>query len=395
MWIWLRDFGLNVLANIAASAASPTEIIGYAVALGFGLAWVIKWHRKRIAAGARGMDSWYFIALSSAVAIIGIAATAYGLGLRAKSGAVSVLVQEGETYISLNFGGPSTFPAATRLSNIWRWYALANIVMVTLPDGQKRESKTWSLFLTFDKPVDVRQVLVEGTGLPQYEVKDRDARSVVVAFLGDILNTTLVVKIDSAIGAVADTPKPNTAAEVQLPTLSTQPAPIKPSKNYFPAEKKELGDLYAFLLALLKKDGMDAARQAYSFGSDTPAGNKHQLTSHLERVSAARKLLSDIANYIYNEALPNHPNYNLELTQLFSNSADNVPIGPLRRELEKYHGAISLFLDRYDSLSEEDRTITADLIKQTTPRLTETAQLFQNWIQQCNERIDAQRELLR
>jgi len=82
MWVWVREFGLNVLANIAASAASPTDMIGYVVALGFGLAWLIKWHRSRIAKAERGMDSWYFIGLSLVVAAVAIGAAAYGIGLR-------------------------------------------------------------------------------------------------------------------------------------------------------------------------------------------------------------------------------------------------------------------------------------------------------------------------
>jgi hypothetical protein len=179
-----------------------------------------------------------------------------------------------------------------------------------------------------------------------------------------------------------------------LSAITTQ-QPIKPSKNYFPAEKKDLGDLHTFILARLNKDGILAAKQAHNFGGDTPADHKAQLISHLERVTETRRLVSDISKYIYNDAIPNNPSYSFELSQLFSNSPDNVPIGPFRRELEKYHRAISLFVDRYDGLANEDRVITADLIKQTTPRLLETSQLFQNWIQQCNERIDAQRELLR
>ncbi|MCP4621386.1 MAG: hypothetical protein GY844_33710 [Bradyrhizobium sp.] len=180
---------------------------------------------------------------------------------------------------------------------------------------------------------------------------------------------------------------------------STAPAastpPIKPSKNYFPAEKKDLGDLYASILNKLNRDGTTAAKEAYNFGADTPAGNKHQLESYIDRVAAARSLVSGIYKFIYLDVLPNNPNFNFELTQLFSNSADNVPVGPFNRELEKYHRDLTVFASRFDGLSSEDRTIHADLLKRTTPRLLETSQLFQNWIQQCNERIDAQRELLR
>jgi hypothetical protein len=82
MLVWLRDFGLNVLANIAANTASPIDMIGYAVALAFGLIWLVRWHRKRIAEGKRGMDTWYVISSAGIVTCIAIAIGAYGVGLR-------------------------------------------------------------------------------------------------------------------------------------------------------------------------------------------------------------------------------------------------------------------------------------------------------------------------
>jgi hypothetical protein len=81
-WLWLRDFFLNIAANVAANAFNPTDVIGYAVGLVFAIAWVIHWHRKRVAIGRRGMDSWYFIALSLVIAGIGIGGAAYGVGFR-------------------------------------------------------------------------------------------------------------------------------------------------------------------------------------------------------------------------------------------------------------------------------------------------------------------------
>jgi archaellum biogenesis protein FlaJ (TadC family) len=71
--IWVRDFILNLVANIAASVVSPTDMIGYAIALVLVLVWIINWHRKRIAGGKRGVDSWYFIALALVVASVAIA----------------------------------------------------------------------------------------------------------------------------------------------------------------------------------------------------------------------------------------------------------------------------------------------------------------------------------
>jgi hypothetical protein len=82
MGMSVREFILNVAANIAASALSPVDMLGYLIALGFVVFWVAGWHRKRMAKGKRGVDSWYFIALTFIVAALAIGGAAYGLGLR-------------------------------------------------------------------------------------------------------------------------------------------------------------------------------------------------------------------------------------------------------------------------------------------------------------------------
>jgi hypothetical protein len=100
LWIWVRDFGLNVLANIAAGAASPTEIIWYAVALAFGFVWLVRWHRARNSLGKRGMDSLLFISLSLAVAVMAVGCAAYGIGLRSASKTEIVLSKPTDTAVT-------------------------------------------------------------------------------------------------------------------------------------------------------------------------------------------------------------------------------------------------------------------------------------------------------
>jgi hypothetical protein len=85
----IKEFLVSVAANIAAANISGSELIGYLLGYAALMAWVISWHRKRIAVGKRGMDSWYFVALSSMVAVSAIAAAAYGIGLRSTAAASS------------------------------------------------------------------------------------------------------------------------------------------------------------------------------------------------------------------------------------------------------------------------------------------------------------------
>jgi hypothetical protein len=81
-WNISHDFVLGVLASMAASIIGPYDMIGFSVAAIFAFVGIVRWHRARVKEGKRGMDSWYFIALSGMVAVGAIGATAYGVGLR-------------------------------------------------------------------------------------------------------------------------------------------------------------------------------------------------------------------------------------------------------------------------------------------------------------------------
>jgi hypothetical protein len=108
----IRDFLINLAADIAASALSPTDMIGYFVALVFVVGWTISWHRKRIVGGKRGVDSWYFIALSLIVAIVAVRTAAYGIGLRSSLARVAnAPVADGQSPKSAPAGQKKYFPA--------------------------------------------------------------------------------------------------------------------------------------------------------------------------------------------------------------------------------------------------------------------------------------------
>jgi hypothetical protein len=81
-WTVARDFLVNLAAGAVGELSSPSGMIGYLIGLGVLVYGAIGWHRKRTAEGKRGMDSWYFIALSFVIAGIAIGGGAYGIGLR-------------------------------------------------------------------------------------------------------------------------------------------------------------------------------------------------------------------------------------------------------------------------------------------------------------------------
>lgn len=78
----VREFFINLAADMAAAALSPADMIGYLIALMFAVGWIANWHHKRAASGRSGVDSWYFIALALIIAAVSIAGASYGLGLR-------------------------------------------------------------------------------------------------------------------------------------------------------------------------------------------------------------------------------------------------------------------------------------------------------------------------
>lgn len=93
-----------------------------------------------------------------------------------------------ETVLELQFYGDQRVPVETNMTNIHRWFALQNIVKSPLEGELRVISKTWAIFLVFDRPVPTRQLLVIAPSiqLPDYEVKDFGSRHAVVCFIGEI-----------------------------------------------------------------------------------------------------------------------------------------------------------------------------------------------------------------
>jgi hypothetical protein len=214
---------VNVLVNAATNFATSDNMLGsLIVSILAGLLFLYVWHRSRVRDGKRSVEPWHLI-IGGMSGVVIFAAVALGGAIWQYRGAhqraPASPSQGNDTHLGLKFGPSGSSPIATDLANIWRWYALQSIAVMILPDGQRKEIKSWNLFMTFEKPVDVKQVIIEGDKLPQYEVKDRDSRSVVVAFLGDISDASLRVRIDTSVGAQAEAPKSDTPAQTQ----STQP----------------------------------------------------------------------------------------------------------------------------------------------------------------------------
>jgi hypothetical protein len=154
-----------------------------------------------------------------------------------------------KTNLTLKFGQGSTLPIAEGLANIWRWYALSNVVIIVSPEGQK-EIKTWNIFLALEKPIDVKQVTVSSKSpLPTYEVKDYSDRSAVIAFAGDLVN--LSIEIDLLTAQAVPTQAPN-AGPATISTTIPDKSPIKP--RYNDSEIRSLIDVMGTLRRIVDQE---------------------------------------------------------------------------------------------------------------------------------------------
>jgi hypothetical protein len=396
MWVLFREFLVNLGASAIGELSSPSGMMGYLVALGFMVLAVVGWHSRRKAVGKRGVDSWYFIALSLVVAMVAIGVAAYGVGLRAgnKDKDSPSPTQGNDTHLSLKFGPAGSTPIATDLANVWRWYALASIAVVVLPDGQRKEIKSWNLFMTFDKPIDAKQVIIEGGGLPQYEVKDRDSRSVVIAFLGDIFDTSLKVRIDSSVGTKGeDRPKSDTPAQIASPPNDSPPVLRRP---YFGRSKELFDENLTTISRLLNGRGSEAVRKADQVAS---LMSPHPLRTQWSRYAnidsdlvGVRATLDEIRSTIFQKMLEEHYDQAVDLNDVLQG---DVQLSKFVKAVDGVRRTLANFKDIFDKVN--DQTVqdrAAELFGEGRESFAKNIDDFKMWIEECNKKIALKRKAL-
>jgi len=285
-----------------------------------------------------------------------------------------------DTYLRIQFGTPPTPPVSAGLSNIWRWYALASVRVLVGPNGnQERETSFWALFLTLDKAVDVKQVIVEtlSGAPPSYEIKDRDARSVVVVFSGDMADRLVAIKVISG------------SAQVTSTAASRQGA-----RDYFPAEKARLSELLATISDQLNNKGLQAVRAPWIRMLQTDRTNI-QLDQYVSEIDATIAMIDELVGDIWTRTIPANPKYEEELMEIVgrldgTHSLSNFQgyVNLFRREVEKF---------RTEQISGVGRQWIAELLFHRQPQevLMPRAAAVQNWIDQCNVKIAQKRTILK
>jgi hypothetical protein len=106
-------------------------------------------------------------------------------------------VSDVPTSLRLQFNAANTDAIGIDLKNIWRWYTFRNIAQGTDENKEPfRKTLNTIIFITFDKPVRFKQIIVDsfGASLPTYEVKDSSSRHALVVFDGELIGTNVEIK---------------------------------------------------------------------------------------------------------------------------------------------------------------------------------------------------------
>ena len=99
--------------------------------------------------------------------------------------------------VRLHIYGDTRLPDRLGAVNIWRWFYMHGIIVLTHPDGSKNQDiVTATLFVSFDQPVNVGSIKVRADKpLPNYEVKEFNNRFAIIAFLGPVPECNLDIDV--------------------------------------------------------------------------------------------------------------------------------------------------------------------------------------------------------
>jgi ElaB/YqjD/DUF883 family membrane-anchored ribosome-binding protein len=177
------------------------------------------------------------------------------------------------------------------------------------------------------------------------------------------------------------------------PAAAPQPSTAK-TKNYFAPEQADLGTLLSELSALLNNKGLNAAHEGQRLGNQLPQA-KQQLENVLQRIDATRTLTIELSRGIWDEIIYKNPRFQTELRQIVGDNNANSKLGQFQVALNTFHRDVSIFVERYDQLAENNRGWIAELLRRDTQSVYDTSNAFQGWVQDANQQIDEMRELLR
>jgi hypothetical protein len=171
---------------------------------------------------------------------------------------------------------------------------------------------------------------------------------------------------------------------------------VKSSKNYFPAEKIDLGNLLSTVSSKLNNEGLSAADRGTRFGSGQFA-SKEALQQRVKEVQDTIRLVETMRRGIWDEIILKNPKYATELNGIVRPvSGGQNPIVDYQNVLESYAREVDILSQKYDSMDQDTRYwLYSDLLGSFANSAYQGSGRFRTWIQECNNRIDGIREALR
>jgi hypothetical protein len=328
------------------------------------------------------------------------------------------------THLNLKFGHGSDLPVATANDNIWRWYALANVFRVIGKDGQSADIRAWTIFVTFDRSLDPKQIAVTSKGsLPTYEVKERDYRSAVIAFSGDLVDIDVDIRVEGRIVAnpqqdqthmgftagpapdrdatIADLRKqieelknkPLWNANGQTAADNPYPQSILTTRYYSKKNKEDIAEILDKTADVFNKQGkdiFDMAEVAINGSAwDRPGENLDPMIDKMLRIEA---LSADFKRDLFEVLYRDNPEYRIELNSLL------FPAGPpqsFEGAAKSFRNALAVWREHRDAIQGDQRREFVDLIQTARAAFGRSRDEFLKWEGEREAKINQTRMALR
>lgn len=235
----------------------------------------------------------------------------------------------------------------------------------------------------------------EGHGKPRLKLEPNYLIifGLAIALIGVAWQSYRGAAIASSTGEIAKITKP---FQDQIDTLKKQQAntllvdrpsiqPVKPPKNYFPAEKIELGNLLSQMSEHLNKEGLEVANRSIRFGKIMNT-SKDSLSSGLQQLQDTMALGQIFRKQIWDDIVDKNPRFDAELKEIVGpveiTGPDNAttPFGKLTIAHNLFDRDLGILIDRYDSLSEKDIPWIAMLVGRDGESVHYAGDTFKGWI---------------
>jgi hypothetical protein len=166
-----------------------------------------RWNEQNIASPSFAggaimtMSQWWMLIISGVIGFLLLITGWIMIGLRQQS--LMKMPQAIATSVRLQFHPNSIIPTCLNMQNIFYWYALCTMFNIQegpskqYEQGRILQTKQWIIFLMFDTPVELKQIVVDGHGaqLPLVEVKDRGVRHAIIVISGDVGGALLDINV--------------------------------------------------------------------------------------------------------------------------------------------------------------------------------------------------------